>query len=439
MKLLTLLGAAAIATSAFASEPLTTISLSADESYPAVAQSDSVVVYNGKSIFIPKDLQKMDLNDPVSKWSYSRMVETENIVLFWAPGFGNDITKAPDLDGHNMKVDLANLLARLESFYSYFYKDLGWAKPGSNADRYKMMVMLDYSLEGTAYGGDYDGVIGALWIAPNRVQDECLNTIAHELGHCFQLQIPCDGQGQAWGGHQIYEMASQWMLWQVNPDWQADEYFHLQAFRELTHKTFLDVENIYHSPYVLELWGEKHGPKFIAELFRQGKVGEDPVQTYKRITGIDQQAFNDEMIEGQRRFVNWDIPRVWNNTRAYANQWHTPIVNKGKWCMPDSAHTPGAYGFNVIELTPRAGKVTVDFRGNSSAREAGWRYTLVAVDKEGQAHYSAVGKRSNGSISETYAEAPKHLWLVVMAAPTVHTPFVHEGTNPVYPYRYKVK
>ena len=27
-----------------------------------------------------------------------------------------------------------------------------------------MMVMINYSLEGTAYGGDYDGQIGALWI-----------------------------------------------------------------------------------------------------------------------------------------------------------------------------------------------------------------------------------------------------------------------------------
>ena len=63
-----------------------------------------------------------------------------------------------------------------------------------------MMVMINYSLEGTAYGGDYDGEIGALWIAPNRVQDEKLNCIAHELGHSFQSQITCDGQGEAWGG-----------------------------------------------------------------------------------------------------------------------------------------------------------------------------------------------------------------------------------------------
>ena len=66
-----------------------------------------------------------------------------------------------------------------------------------------MMVMLDYSLEGTAYGGDYDGQIGALWIAPNRVQDVPLNCIAHELGHSFQLQISLRRRGRWMGWSRI--------------------------------------------------------------------------------------------------------------------------------------------------------------------------------------------------------------------------------------------
>ncbi len=53
-----------------------------------------------------------------------------------------------------------------------------------------MMVMINYSLEGTAYGGDYDGQIGALWITPNRVQDEKLNCIAHELGIASSHKSP---------------------------------------------------------------------------------------------------------------------------------------------------------------------------------------------------------------------------------------------------------
>lgn len=230
------------------------IALNPDEAYPAAA-TVPVVTHEGKAIYIPKDLREMDLNSPDSKWSFKRMVSTPDVALFWAKEFGDDITQAPDLDGHNMKVDLANLMARLQRFYDYFYHDLKFVKPGTKADKYKMMVMLDYSLEGTAYGGDYDGQIGALWIAPNRVQDKMLNCIAHELGHSFQLQISCDGEGDAWGGCGFYEMGAQWMLWQVNPDWQTDENFHLNAFRDLTHKAYLHIDNIYHSPYVIELWG----------------------------------------------------------------------------------------------------------------------------------------------------------------------------------------
>ena len=146
------------------------IALNPDESYPAVS-TVPVVTHQGKAIYIPNDLRGMDLNDPKSKWSFHRMVSTPDVALFWAPEFGDNIATAPDLDGNNMKVDLANLMGKLQTFYNFFYNDLAFVKEGTKADKYKMMVMLDYSLEGTAYGGDYDGQIGALWIAPNRVQD----------------------------------------------------------------------------------------------------------------------------------------------------------------------------------------------------------------------------------------------------------------------------
>ena len=61
-----------------------------------------------------------------------------------------------------MQVDLHNLEEKLERFYRFFRDTLKFSKPGSKCDKYRMMVMLNYSLEGTAYGGDYDGEIGAL-------------------------------------------------------------------------------------------------------------------------------------------------------------------------------------------------------------------------------------------------------------------------------------
>ena len=399
-----------------------------------------------------------------AKWDTSRMVSTDNIALFWAPGFGDNITTAPDLIevtesgdtiSHNMKVDLANLLQKLEHFYKFFYNDLGFVKAGTKADDYKMMVMLDYSLEGTAFGGDYDGQIGALWIAPNRVQDENLNCIAHELGHSFQMQISCDGEGEGWGGAGFYEMASQWMLWQVNPDWQKDENYHLQAFSDLTHKAFLHIDNIYHSPYVIELWGEKHGRPFIAELFRNGEVGEDPVMTYKKLKGVSQKEFNDEMFGNYTRLVNWDIDRVRENTRGYTDIWHTKLMDAGNgWQRIAPENCPENYGFNVIPIeVPEPGKkVTVEFRGEAGKKGyftknkdmAGWRYGFVGIDAAGKEIYGEMEDKSKGKVIFVNPEnnPVQKLWLVVMGAPTQHWRNIDGPQNPgdaQWPYAIKVK
>lgn len=429
-------------------------------------------VMTQKNIYIPKpqsahdssqDDEEVEFGWNASKWDKSRMIATDNIALFWAPGFGNNITTAPDYievreNGdtirHNMKVDLANLMQKLETFYDFFYNDLAFVKEGTKADKYKMMVMLDYSLEGTAFGGDYDGEIGALWIAPNRVQDDALNCIAHELGHSFQMQISCDGEGEGWGGAGFYEMASQWMLWQVNPEWQRDERFHLDAFSDLTHKAFLHIDNIYHSPYVLELWGEKHGKPFIAELFRQGKVGEDPVMTYKKLNGLSQKEFNDEMFHNYARLVNWDIDRVRDNTRGYTDIWHTALEDAGNgWKRISKENCPENYGFNVIPVdVPASGKkLTIDFKGEAGRKgyyslnkdKAGWRYGLVAVDSKGKEHYGEMYSDSKGKISYEVPEGTdiSKLWLVVMGAPTEHWRNVDGPENPgdaQWPYSIKI-
>ena len=351
-----------------------------------------------------------------------------------------------------MKVDLSNLTEKLESFYHFFRDTLKFSKPGSKCDKYRMMVMLNYSLEGTAYGGDYDGEIGALWIAPNRVQDKKLNCIAHELGHSFQAQISCDGEVEAWGGCGFFEMTSQWMLWQVNPEWITDEKYHWDAFMKLTHKAYLHLENIYHSPYVLEYWGMKRGLPFIAELYRQGKQGEDPVITYKRMAGLDQKQFCDEMFDAYRHFINWDFPRVWKETRPYTNKFTTSLTTLSDgWYGIAPANCPENYGFNAIPLAlPEQGKkVKVEFCGEAGKEgynaihtdKADWRYGFVAITEDGKSIYGDVSDNSGKSIIFT---APKvnnltHLWLVVMGAPTEHWMNPNpEEKDAQWPYRIKV-
>ena len=400
----------------------------------------------GKEIYIPRDLQNNDFNNPESKWSYDRMATTENFVVFWEKGFGKDLSKAPKLEGHNMTVDLQNLLDRLESFYSFFRNDLKFVLPGSKSERYRMMVMLNYSLEGTAYGGDYDGVIGALWIAPNRVQDKKLNCIAHELGHSFQSQVSCDGQGEAWGGGGIFEMTSQWMLWNVNPEWTTDENYHWQDFKKKFHLAFLHGSNIYHSPYVLEYWSMKHGKTIIGDLFRHGRRGEDPAMTYMRIHNLNLNQMADEMYDCYSRLQTFDFPRVKESHRKFAGEMKTDMAKaeSGDGSMtPKEDKMPGTYGFNVIDIPVpvNGGKVSVEFEGLGDKNKDGFRYGLVAINDKGDATYGKMESAFKGKTSIKASSDTKMIKMVVVGCPNdKYTPMTwNNKENRTYNYKITVK
>jgi len=321
----------------------------------------------GKEIYIPKELRDNDFTSRDSKWSYYRMACTPNVVCFWEKGFGDDLSKAPDLDGHKMTVDLDNLLSRVEYFYNVYRDMMGFLLPGSKAEKYRMMVMLNYSLEGTAYGGSYDDEIGALWIAPNRVQDKTLNCIAHEIGHSFQIQISCDGQSQGMGGG-IFETSAQWMLWNVNPRWTTDENYHWDAFKKLIHLSLFNSENMYHAPFVLEYWSYLHGLTYMADMFREMKS---------------------EMQDA-------------------GNGWQKPV------------NAPQTYGFNVDEITlPAVGKtVKVQFQALSTADNIGYRYGLVAVDNDNNPTYLGANSEVKKTLTYKNPGNIKRLYLVVVGCPS---------------------
>ena len=396
----------------------------------------SNLVYAQKKLYMPKDLQGMNLKADTSKWSLNRSIETDDLIFMWERGFGNDVSNPPQLKGHDMSFNLLNLRDRIQTFYHFFRDTLGFVTPHyqSKADHYKMMVMVNYSLDGTAYGGTYDNFIGALWVAPNRIQDTKMNCMAHELGHSFQAQIMADSIGQCWGGTGFFEMASQWMLWQVNPDWITDENYHFEAFKTLTHKAFLHMDNIYHSPYVLQWWSDLHGRQFIAELFRQGVIGEDPVMTYKRMNGLSQSAFCDEIFRGYQHLVNFDFTHAYKETRQYAATFNTELETcSNGWLRPKSL--PEGYGFNAIKLDDRVNLNSPTFhlhlRGNQL------RFGFVGITTNGESIYSDV----NATSFTSNGQPLKHLYLIIMGAPEHHADVMTHGNTPEYkqyPYEFQV-
>ena len=384
----------------------------------AQEQKSGYTLPEGKEIYIPKELRDNDFTNKESDWSYYRMACTPNVVCFWEKGFGDDLSKAPDLDGHPMTVDLDNLLSRVEYFYNVYRDMMGFLRRGSKAEKYRMMVMLKYSLEGTAYGGCYDDVIGALWIAPNRVQDKTLNCIAHELGHSFQIQIRCDGQSQGMGGG-IFETSAQWMLWQVNPRWTTDEKYHWDAYKKDIHLRLFHHQNMYHAPFVLEYWGVLHGLTYMADMFRGGKRGEDFVQTYMRMYKVDVEKMGDELLDCYSRLITFDFPDKHKESARYSCELKSELADTlGGWKKP--VKVPETYGFNVDEIpVPQEGKsVKIRFQGLPEEENVGYRYRLVAIDQEGKPTYLAANSAQKKTLSYTNSGNIKRLYLVVVGCPT---------------------
>lgn len=398
---------------------------------------------DGKQIFVPKALADNLINNPcdTSSWSYRRMSLTDNFAVFWQKGFGENLNNPPKLDGKNMNVNLENLEKKLEQFYAYFRDSLKFIDKNSNAEKYRMMIMLWYSLEGTAYGGDYDQQIGAFWVAPNRIQDTALNCVAHELGHSFQMQAQIDKGGLTednyWDCGPFYEMTSQFMLWRVNPDWIRDEKYHWDAFKAQTFKAFLSWENAYHSPYVLEYWAEKRGSDFIAKIFKNAKKGEDAVEVYKRLTGLSQEEFGKEIFEANCHILNLDFKHAYQNTRQFVTPFSTKMnaANDG-FMEVDQSNRPENYGFNAIEI---------DFRGKETVK-----VDFVPKKLDGIKFYTTFvgifsdGKSFYGNINDNKLKIPeglKTLYFVVMPAPVTHFHNVENPEtqhNPSYGYKIKM-
>lgn len=386
----------------------------------------------GKKIYIPLELRNNDFTDKESQWSYYRMACTPNIVCFWEKGFGEDLSKAPDLEGHRMTVDLDNLLSRLEYFYCVYRDMMGFLLPDSKAEEYRMMVMLKYSLEGTAYGGAYDNQIGALWITPVRVQDKTLNCIAHELGHSFQSQISCDGRG-GYGGS-IYETSAQWMLWQVNPRWTTDERYHWEDYKKDIHLSLFHPKNMYHAPYVLEYWSYLHGITCIADMFRGVRREENFPQAYMRMYDVDLKKMGDELLDCYSRLITFDFPDKRKESERYSCELLSQMADTlDGWKKP--VKVPETYGFNVVEITlPEVGKrVKVQFQGLSKDDNIGYRYGLVAIDNFNNPTYLGINSELKKTLSYTNPGNIKKLFLVVVGCP-VKTYEGNSKESVLYPY-----
>jgi hypothetical protein len=385
----------------------------------------------GKQVLIPAHIDSVpdgnDFNNPDSEFCFKHSKSSDNFVLFWAKEYGDDPMTNSVL---NRRFNVGEVLKECDRFYNYYMDTLKWVdRDKSIGSKYKFLIFVIGGPGGTAYGGSIDDKIGAFWTPATRINHGPYGVVAHELGHSFQALDRADGAASFSGGS-IAEMTSQYMLWQVYPEWMTFENYHLTAFMKATHLAFLHEDNQYHSPYVLEYWSDKHGVEFIGKMWREVRRGEDPVMTYKRLTGLTQEQFNDEMFDADRRFVTWDMPRIEKVAARYANQHTTSLTTTNGWYQIATNKCPQNYGYNAIQLQVPAAqtKISLDFKGILDAEgyhvvqpeKAGWRYGFLASLEDGSRVYGDTFSKSPGTAEFTVPANTKFLWLVVMGAPTEH-------------------
>lgn len=397
-----------------------------------------------------------DFKNDTSEYCFKRMKESKNMAVFWARKYGNDPLANPDL---TLRFSPDNILNEGERIYEYYVNNLKFVEKGNSiTDKYKCLIFIINSKNGTAFGGGEENKVGIFWAPPGRMSKEPFGALAHELGHSFQYLLRVDrakgdSTSSRGGGSQSFsEMTSQYMLWQVYPEWMTFENYHLVDFMKQTHYAFLHEKNMYHSPYVLEYWSNKHGVDFIGKMWREGIYGEDPVMTYKRLTSINQEKFNNEIFDAARRFITWDMKRIEQVAKEYANQHFSKLDSIGSgWYKIAESNCPQNYGYNGIKLSvPEAGKiVTLNFKGIAGAEgyrainieKAGWRYGFLAVKEDGSRVYGKVYSDSNGEARFKVPIDTRFLWLVVSGAPTGHWTHKVDGedkNDEQWPYQIKL-
>ena len=409
-----------------------------------------------KETYLPTNVwnvkQGNDYQNSASQFSNSRMKETTNLVAFWEAGFGDDPSKTEDT---KYRFQLDDLMEESEKMYVFYRDSLKFVEKGNSlTDKYRINFYVYYNEDGTVYGGGAENKIGVMWLSPNRIKTKPYGAMAHEMGHAFQYMVSADG---SWGFSSgdfgsIFEMTSQYMLFQYYPTWMQFESYHVDNFLLNTHKNFLHEDIMYDNPFVLEYWSDKHGIDFVGKLWREAVEGEDPVMTYKRITGIDQETFNDEMLDASMKFITWDMDRIRSHAIEFANKHTSAFKSVGDgWYQVVEKRCPQNYGYNGIRLeVPAAGtEITLDFKGMAGANgynavnvdNAGWGYAFLAVKSNGERIYGDKHFGTEGQIKFTVPENSSYLWLLVTGAPTEHWSHVvdYDSVNDEqWPYKIKL-
>lgn len=396
-----------------------------------------------------------DVTSNENAWSNTRSVQSKDWVLFWEKGFN---TEDPDnLYYGTTKCDVNWIFELAENSFHFYADSLKFIrKDSSKTDTYKMVIRLRYTGDWEASGSGVDNLIGLLTLTPWAYNSRGGQTVAHEIGHCFQYQVHCDNNDQngwmygfgdnASGSNGWWEQCAQWQAYKVIPSQQfTSEWF--GGYLSNAHKHTLHETPRYNNYFIQDYWCDLHDMGIIGRLWNKSYKPEDPIEAYKRLTGINQSQFNEEMYYCGARFASWDVDAIRTNGAGYIAARAQPKLNAAdsNYWQIDSTACLENYGHNIIQLNAPAAATTVSvsFKGlagtsgyrNNYVSQAGWRIGFVALLTNGTRVYgtmdTVVMNINNGldSLSFNCPANCSRLWLVVSGAPASHWRHAWDNTD----------
>ncbi len=404
-----------------------------------------------------------DLKNAANQWCYDRSLQSKHWILFWESGYGPNAPSA-----------VPGILETADKIFELYADSLHFItinQGTSKTDTYKMIIRLRYTTDWEASGSGIDDQIGLLTLSNGAHTSRSGQTVAHEIGHCFQYQTHCDngnwnGWMYNWGNSTLnvfWEMCAQWQAYKFYPQMQFDNEWLSNTLNGL-HRHPLAVHLRYNNYFIQDYFCHRHGMDFLGRLWNESQNPEDPLQAYMRLTMTGTTAeklsqLGDEMWEYGARMTTFDLDPIRSygtNTILKRNQ---PTLNKddeGFW-SPTADYCIENWGNNAIRLNaPTTAKtVYAEFVGEADKEgytslnptKAGWRLGFVALLKNNTRVYGDIASATYSNPDAVVAfDCPsncKYLWLVVSGAPTSYwtrdwLSWDGESTAEQWPYRVKL-
>ncbi|MDT0269123.1 DUF6055 domain-containing protein [Streptomyces sp. DSM 44915] len=343
----------------------------------------------------------------------------------------------------------------MDEIYAYYVDEVGFVDPADHpvGSQYRINLHLcgtwsgDFLPPANWAGGDDIG-LGHMCLPYDKIWDEWVES--HEFNHILQIYAVdlniAAGHGGGWGAGNtaagpVWEAHANYMARMKRPEVVVGSGYLLDR----QHRRWLSQETYYGDWMLFNTIRDLYGPEVIDRFWYEAEQGEHPIDTIKRILGLEHEAFAELIAEYTSRQVAYDFTDgaeirtdLWRAGESYRPLHTDPLTSLGgdRYRIVDG-EAPHQYGHNTIELDPDGEQVSVLLRGASELSGADWRFRLVAVSPDFSARYSeSFGPGETAEFGLQGGET--HLMLVVAATPSEHRDYPPGQVEVGDPFPYEL-